>query len=97
MPLSLLFFTVSVLMVTGVISLTDAFIRLILNPKSSPKSVILYCADSPETIEYHIRKIIKKYPYSKICVNIPSTVSDSGKIAELIKKDYPYISIIENF
>jgi len=97
MPLSLIFFTVSILMVTGVISLTDAFIRLLLNPKSSPKSVIIYCADSPETIEYHIKKIIKKYPYSKISVNLPPSASDSSKIAEIIKKDYPYISITNTF
>ena len=96
MPLSLIFFTVCVLMVAGIISLTDAVIRLILNPKSSPKSVIMYIPDSPETLEFYIKKTIKKYPYSKITVHIPTHSNETKKITELLKKDYPYISIIDN-
>ena len=95
MPLSLIFFTVSVLMVAGIISLTDAVIRLILNPKSSPKSVIIYIPDSPETLEFYVKKTIKKYPYSKITVHIPVFSEESKKIAEILKKDYPYITIID--
>lgn len=95
MPLSLIFFTVSVLMVAGIISLTDAVIRLILNPKSSPKSVILYIADSSENLEYYIKKTVVKYPYSKITVHIPHSNEEIQTIASLLKKDYPYIKIIE--
>ena len=96
MPLSLIFFTVSVLMVAGIISLTDALIRLILHPKSSPKSVIIYIPDSPETLEFYIKKTIKKYPYSKITVHIPNFSAESKKITELLKKDYPYLSIVNS-
>lgn len=96
MPLSLIFFIVSVLMVVGIISLTDAVIRLILHPNSSPKSVIIYIPDSPETLEFYIKKTIKKYPHSKITVHIPVFSEESKKITELLKRDYPYISIIDS-
>lgn len=96
MPLSVMLFIVSTLMVIGIISLTDALIRLILRSEQSPKSVDIWISDSCDTIECTLKHIVVKYPDSKIIINSTHPTEETKQILKIIKRTYPNISLKEH-
>lgn len=93
MPLSMMIFIVSLLMVIGIISLTDALIRLLLHKKTAPESVVLWICSSPEAIEHTVKKIKRKYPCSRIIISNSLHSDETEKILDILKKDYPNLSV----
>ncbi len=93
MSLSVMISVVSVLMVIGVISLTDALLKVFIKKKSSPEAVIVYIKSPDEPIEYTTKKIMKKHPTSKIIIDNNTLSDEDLKIIDIIKKHHPYIRV----
>ena len=93
MPLSLILSIVSVLMVIGIISITDSLLKLFFKKKTSPADVIVHIKSRDEPIEYIIKKIIKKYPCSNIIIEHSVLSYEEREILDIIKKNHPYILV----
>ena len=93
MPLSLILSIVSVLMVIGVISITDSLLNLFFKKKFAPSSIIIHIKSPDEPIEYTIKKIIKKHPSSEIIINNKALSEEEQEILEILKKKHPYIYV----
>ncbi len=93
MPFSAILFIVSILVVIGIISVTEAIIRVIIKGKNPPDTVLIKVTEDAKNLDLVLREILKKYPFSKIQIDSGSLDSDSEKLLELIKKDFPDIKI----
>ena len=93
MPFSAILFIVSILVVIGIISVTEAIIRVIIKGKNPPDTVLIKVTEDAKNLDLMLREILRKYPFSKIQIDSDSLDSDSEKLLEIIKKDFPDIKI----
>ena len=93
MPFSAILFIVSILVVIGIISVTEAIIRVIIKGKNPPDTVLIKVTEDAKNLDLMLREILIKYPFSKIQIDSDSLDSDSEKLLEIIKKDFPDIKI----
>lgn len=93
MPFSAILFIVSILVVIGIISVTEAIIRVIIKGKNPPDTVLIKVTEDAKNLDLILREILRKYPFSKIEIESPALDSNSQKLLELIKKDFPDIKI----
>ncbi len=94
MPLSAILSIVSVLMVIGIISLTDAIIRIFLRQKAHPKYVVLFFLHD-DKLEYELSKAARKYPGAKIIINSSDLDKTNKMRLNILKRDYPNIIVKE--
>ena len=93
MPFSAILFIVSILVVIGIISVTEAIIRVIIKGKNPPDTVLIKVTEDSKNLDLILREILRKYPFSKIEIDSRALDSDSEKLLELIKKDFPDVKI----
>ncbi len=93
MPFSTLLFIVSILMVIGIISITEVILRILIKGKNPPDTVLIKMTDQRENLEMILRGILRKYPFSKIQIDSAVLDAESEKLLEIIKRDYPDIKI----
>lgn len=92
MPVSVIVAIVSVLFVVGIISLSDALLRVFMRSKNSTDTLVVLALFEPEDAEQAVRYAIKKHPAAKIIVK-SFTAEKDKKILEIINKKYPGIVI----
>ena len=93
MPFSAILFIVSILVVIGIISVTEAIIRVIIKGKNPPDTVLIKVTEDAKNLDLMLREILIKYPFSKIQIDSDSLDSDSEKLLEIIKKAFTDIKI----
>lgn len=93
MPFSIVLFIVSILMVIGIISITEVVLRILIKGKNPPDTVLIKVTDQTENLEMILRGILRKYPFSKIQIDPTALDAESIKLLDIIKRDYPDIKI----
>lgn len=95
MPLPAMLSVVCILCAVGVICLTESVLRILLREKTNPHTVIIYMSAQTDDIEYRLRRIVKKYPASRIVISCDGFEKKAEALFTVLKKKYPLISIVK--
>lgn len=93
MPFSTVLFIVSILMVIGIISVTEGILRIFIKAKNPPDTILIKVTDEKENLDLILRDILRKYPFSKLQIESEVFDDNTKKLLDVIKKDYPEIKI----